>query len=165
MSKKAEILEGLGGLAPALRRYARALAAGAGGGLADEWVQSALQGVGARIRSRELRPADLAETRLEAYATLTAIAGKRRNRSRAGAAPQHPPIVQGLAELDFDQRAALLLVSLEGMGYDVAARVLGISREGLLERVMRARAALGAETLTPAEPGARRAATHLRVVK
>lgn len=151
-------------MAPALRRYARALAAGASPSLADDLVQSALQGVGTRIRNRELRPADLAEARVEAYAVLTALAAKRFARSRP-AAPHHPPIVQGLAELEFDQRAALLLVSLEGLGYDAAAHVLGASRETLLARLMRARAALGVERLLPAEPGARRAATHLRVVK
>lgn len=165
MSKKAEILEGLGGLVPALRRYARALAAGAGGGLADEWVQSALQSVGARIRARELQPADLAQTRIEAYAAVTVFAGKRLTRSIRSTAPHHPPVVQGLAGLGFEERAALLLVSLEGLGYDAAARVVGTSRETLVERLMRARSALGAEVLSPAEPGARRAGAHLRVVK
>jgi DNA-directed RNA polymerase specialized sigma24 family protein len=165
MSRKAEILEGLGGMAPALRRYARALAAGAAAGLADEMVQSALQGVGARIRDREFRPADLAEARIEAYTALTALAGKRLARASRPTALNQPPIVQGLAELAFDERAALLLVSLEGFGYDAAARVLGASHETLLARLMRARAALAVEGLLPAEPGARRAATHLRVVK
>jgi DNA-directed RNA polymerase specialized sigma24 family protein len=165
MSRKAEILEGLGGMAPALRRYARALAAGASAGLADDMVQSALQGLGARIRDRELRPADLAEARIEAYAALTVLAGKRLARASRLAASHHPPVVQGLAELPFDERAALLLVSLEGLGYDAAARVLGASHEALLARLMRARATLAVEGLLPAEPGARRAATHLRVVK
>jgi DNA-directed RNA polymerase specialized sigma24 family protein len=165
MSKKAEILEGLGGLAPALRRYARALGAGVSAGLADEWVQGALQGVGARLRARDAQPADLPDIRIEAYAALTARAGKRLGQTPRPAAPHHPPIVLGLSELSFDDRAALLLVSLEGMGYDAAARVLGVSREGLLTRLAFARAALSAESLLPAEPGARRAASHLRVVK
>ncbi len=165
MSKKAEILEGLGGFVPALRRYARALVAGAGAGLADDCVQNTLQSIGARLRARELQPADLGEARIEAYAALTAMAGKRLARSTRSAAPHHPPIVQGLAELGFEERAALLLVSLEGMSYDAAARVLGTSRETLLARLMRARAALGGEGLLPAEPGARRATAHLRVVK
>jgi DNA-directed RNA polymerase specialized sigma24 family protein len=165
MSRKAEILEGLGGMAPALRRYARALVAGAAASLADELVQNALQGVGARIRNREFRPADLAEARVEAYAALTALAAKRLARAPRSAAAHHPPIVHGLAELEFDERAALLLVSLEGFGYDAAARASGASREALLARLTRARAALGVERLLAAEPGARRAATHLRVVK
>jgi len=165
MSKKAEILEGLGGLAPALRRYARALCAGAGGALADEIVQSALQSLGARIRARELRPADHAEARIEAYVALTTVAAKRLGQPPRPATPRQPPVVQGLAELAFDERAALLLVSLEGFGYDAAARVLGTTRETLLTRLMRARGQLGVENLVAAEPGARRAGAHLRVVK
>lgn len=166
MGKKAEILEGLGGTAPVLRRYSRALCAGAGHTLSDELVQNALQSVGARIRARELRPADLQEARLEAYAALTALAAKRLPEA-SRPTPRHPPIVHGLAELALEDRAALLLVSLEGMGYDAAARVLGARREALLSRLMRARAALGVVGAPPAdaENGARRAASHLRIVK
>lgn len=167
MGKKAEILEGLGGVAPALRRYSRALCAGAGQALSDELVQSALQSVGARIRAKELRPVDLAEARLEAYIALTAIAA-RRLVDAPRPAPRHPPIVHGLADLSFEDRAALLLVSLEGFGYAAAARIVGAPRETLLARLIRARAALGVEGLRPigAEgAAARRLAPHLRVVK
>ncbi|HEY8163124.1 MAG TPA: sigma factor-like helix-turn-helix DNA-binding protein [Methylocystis sp.] len=166
MGKKAEILEGLSAAAPALRRYSRALCAGAGHALSDELVQSALQSIGARIRAKELRPADLQEARIEAYAALTAMAAKRLVEAQRPAS-RHPPIVHGLAELSFDDRAALLLASLEGLGYDTAARVVGAPRETLLARLMRARAALGAVGLPPAdaETGARRAASHLRIVK
>ncbi|WP_363350237.1 sigma factor-like helix-turn-helix DNA-binding protein [Methylocystis echinoides] len=166
MSRKAGILEGLGGVVPALRRYARALCAGAGQALSDELVQSALQSVGARIRARELRPADLDEARVEAYAALTAMATKRLA-AAPRTAPRQPPIVQGLAELSLDDRAALLLVALEGFGYDAAARIVGAPRETLLARLTRARAALAADGLRPpsVDTGARRAAAHLRVVK
>jgi predicted DNA-binding protein (UPF0251 family) len=166
MGKKAEILDGLSGCAPALRRYSRALCAGAGHALSDELVQSALQGVGARLRAKEFRPADLVEARIEAYGALTALAVKKLA-DAPRPAPRHPPIVHGLAELPFDERAALLLVSLEGFGYEAAARIMGVPRETLLSSLMRARQALGAEGLRPvsAEPGARRAATHLRIVK
>jgi hypothetical protein len=164
MSRKAGILEGLGGIVPALRRYSRALAAGAGHALADDLVQGALQNVGARIRARELRPADLAEARLEAYAALTALAAKRLGPA-ARPAPRHPAIVQALAELPFEDRAALLLVSLEGLGYDAAARVLATSREALLTRLMRARAALALDGAHSPDAGARRQVSHLRVVK
>ncbi|CAJ0881639.1 hypothetical protein AMST5_03264 [freshwater sediment metagenome] len=164
MSRKAEILEGLGGIVPALRRYSRALCAGAGHALSDELVQSALQSVGARIRAKELRPADFAEARIEAYAALTAMAAKRlANASRP--APRHPTIVHSLAELAFDDRSALLLVSLEGFGYDAAARIAATPRETLLARLMRARAALAADGLQAPDAGARRAAAHLRIVK
>lgn len=163
MSRKAEILEGLGGVVPALRRYSRALCAGAGHALSDELVQSALQSVGARIRAKELRPADLAEARVETYAALTVMAMKRLGETPRPA-PRHPPIAHGLAELPFEDRAALLLVALEGFGYEAAARIVGAPRDRLLTRLMRARAALAADGLRPA--GAeKRAASHLRVVK
>jgi DNA-directed RNA polymerase specialized sigma24 family protein len=164
MSRKAEILEGLGGIVPALRRYSRALCAGAGHALSDELVQSALQSVGARIRARELRPPDLFDARIEAYAALTAMAAKRLVNA-ARPAPRHPPIVQSLAELPFDDRAALLLVSLEGFGYDAAARIVAAPRETTLTRLMRARAALDADGLHAPDAGARRTAAHLRIVK
>lgn len=166
MVKKAEILEGLGGIAPALRRYARALCAGAGQAASDELVQSALQSVAARIRAKELKPADFADARIEAYAALTVMAAKRLMEA-SRPAPRHPPVVHGLAELAFEDRAALLLVSLEGFGYGAAARIVGATRETLLARLMRARAALRVEALLQAAgpEGARRAAAHLRVVK
>jgi RNA polymerase sigma-70 factor (ECF subfamily) len=164
MTRQGNILEGLSGVAPGLRRYSRALCAGAGHALSDELVQNALQSVGARIRARELRPADAADARIEAYAALTAMAAKRLSGStRPGS--RHPPIVHALADLPFDDRAALLLVSLEGHGYAAAARIVGASRETLLARLMRARAALSADALQGPESGPRRAAAHLRVVK
>jgi hypothetical protein len=166
MGKRAEILEGLGGAAPGLRRYARALCAGAGSAVSDELVQNALQNVGSRIRAKHCRPADVAEAQAEAYGELTALAAKRLAQAPRPA-PRHPLIVHGLAKLSFEDRAALLLVSLEGFGYDAAARIVGAPRETLLARLMRARAALGTEGLRPAsaEGGARRATSHLRVVK
>ncbi|MGJ0395032.1 MAG: sigma factor-like helix-turn-helix DNA-binding protein [Methylocystis sp.] len=166
MGRRSDIIAGLGGATPALRRYARALCAGAGQAVADDLLQSALQSVGARIRSRDLRPADLAEARIETYATLVAFAEKKLA-GAPGPASRHPPIVHGLAGLGFDERAVLLLVSLEGFGYDAAARIVGATRETALARLMRARAALGAEGLRPVAPleGGRRAASHLRVVK
>lgn len=167
MGRSADIIAGLGGATPALRRYARALCAGAGPAVADDLVQSALQSVGARMRAKELKPADLAEARIEAYATLVALA-QRKLANAPRPAPRHPPIVHGLADLSFDDRAVLLLVSLEGYGYDASARIVGASREAALARLMRARAGLGAEGLRPiassAESG-RRGASHLRVVK
>lgn len=166
MGKKADILEGLGETVPALRRYARALCAGAGPAFSDEVVQSALQSVGARVRAKDLWPADSSEARIEAYGAVTALAAKRLA-DAPRPAPRHPPIVHGLADLAFEDRAALLLVSLEGFGYEAAARVVAAPREALLARLMRARTALAAEGLRPvgAENGARRASSHLRVVK
>lgn len=166
MGRRADIIVGLGGATPALRRYARALCAGAGPAVADDLVQSALQTVGARIRARELRPADVAEARIEAYAALVALA-ERKLAAATRPASRHPPIVHGLADLAFEERAMLLLVSLEGFGYDASARIVGAPRETALARLMRARGALGAEGLRPVAPsdGSRRVASHLRVVK
>lgn len=169
MGKRAdEILEQLGGATPAMRRYARALCAGAGSAVADDLVQNALQSVGARMRARELRPADAAEARLEAYGALTALAARKLPEASRPASRQ-PPIVHGLAGLAFDDRAVLLLVSLEAFGYDAVARIVGASREAVLARLRRARAALATDEdprlTAPAEGGARRAAAHLRIVK
>ncbi|MGE0196113.1 MAG: sigma factor-like helix-turn-helix DNA-binding protein [Methylocystis sp.] len=166
MGRRTDMIAGLGGATPALRRFARALCAGAGPAVADDLVQNALQSVGARIRARELRPADPAEARIETYATLVALAQKKLA-DAPGPASRHPPIVHGLASLAFDERAMLLLVSLEGFGYDAAARIIGASREAALARLMRARAALGAEGLRPvaSSESGRRAVSHLRVVK
>lgn len=169
MGKRTEILDGLSASVPALRRYARALCAGAGPSTADELVQNALQSVGAQIRAKELRPADVAEARREVYAAVTAIASRKLS-AAARPAARHPPIVHGLAELGFDERAALLLVSLEGFGYDAASRIVGATRDAALARLMRARAALAIDGLQPAfssasDGRARRAASHLRVVK
>jgi RNA polymerase sigma-70 factor (ECF subfamily) len=168
MGKRSEILEGLTATIPAVRRYARALCAGAGASLADEMVQNALQSVGARIRARELRPADVAEARREVYAAVTAIAS-RKLAAAPRPAPRHPPIVHGLAALGFDERAVLLLVSLEGFGYDATGRIVGAPRDTALARLIRARAAIGADGQRPAAAAsdgrARRTASHLRLVK
>jgi RNA polymerase sigma-70 factor, ECF subfamily len=47
-----------------------------------------------------------------------------------------------IAQLSPDQRQALLLVALEGLSFDEAARVLGIPRGTLMSRLARARAEL-----------------------
>ncbi|MGD9544177.1 MAG: sigma factor-like helix-turn-helix DNA-binding protein [Methylocystis sp.] len=166
MGRRTDMIAGLGGATPALRRFARALCAGAGPAVADDLVQNALQSVGARLRAREQRPADTAAARIETDATRVARAQKKRADAPRPAA-RHPPIVHGLASLAFDERAMLLLVSLEGFGYDAAARIIGASREAALARLMRARAALGAEGLRPvaSSESGRRAVSHLRVVK
>ena len=165
MGKRAEILEAIGAATPALRRYARALCAGADAAVADDLVQSALQSFGARLRTRETHASNAADARIEAYAALTELAGRK---LAGGGDPKpsvrHPAIVHSLADLSFQERAALLLVALEGFGYDAAARICGAPREATLARLMRARAVLAAEDFRPSD-GARRAASHLRIVK
>lgn len=162
MSRKAEILEGLRAATPALRRYARALCAGAGLVAADDLVQETLQSIGSRIRKKEFRPADHAEARIEAYIALTALASRKLvHADRPGS--RHPPIMVGLANLCFEDRVALLLVSLEGFGYEAAARIVGVSRENFLARLARARAEFNAETSST--DSRHRRSSHLRVVK
>lgn len=167
MGKREEYLEAVEAATPALRRYARALTGGGAASVADELVQETLVDLGRRIRAKELRPADGEEARLAAYRSLTALAGRK---LQAGAAEppsaRHPTIVHGLAALPIEDRAALLLVALEGLGYDAAARILGATREAALARVMRARAALSAHDRR-SRAGSRRVniAPHLRVVK
>jgi len=170
MGKREDILQALDAATPALRRYSRALSAGAGASVADDFVQVTLELVGNRVRARQLRGDDADDLRFAAYSALTDVAG-RELRSGAAAAPsaRHPAIVHGLAGLPFDDRAVLLLVSLEGFGYDAVARIVGVTRETALARLMRARASLGRVDLRPSGPsdGARRSGQHphLRVVK
>ena len=114
---------------------------------------------------REHRDADAAP--IAAYEMLTNLARERLSTgSDHRASPRQPALLQALADLPFDERAALLLVVLEGFGYDSAAQILHAPREVLVMRLMRARAFLTPLDLHPPAPhdGLRRAA-HLRVVK
>jgi RNA polymerase sigma-70 factor (ECF subfamily) len=166
MGRRDDSLEALDAATPAFRRYARALAAGAPAVFADALVLEALEDVVRRIRARELRPASGEDARIAVYAALTASANRKlRGHGETAPSARHPAIVHGLASLAFDDRAALLLVALEGFGYDAAAQMLGATRETALVRLMRARAALLGCDQRPS--GARRAGTHphLRVVK
>lgn len=66
-------------------------------------------------------------------------------------------IADALAELGPEQRAAVLLVALEGMSYDQAADVLGIPIGTLRSRLSRARRRLqDLRTPTPERPRLRR---------
>jgi len=68
-----------------------------------------------------------------------------------------------LASLRLDEREALLLIALEGFSYAQAARILHVSRGGLLARLGRARTRLSEALADTPQPSARR--MHLRVVK
>ena len=171
MRVNSEILAALSEATPGLRRYARALGAGAAAAVADGLTQSALQSVGARLFARELRPAGPEEARLEAYIAVTALAA-RKLVDAPPPGPRHPAIVHGLAALPFEERAVLLLISLEGFGYDATARIVGAPRESVLTWLRRARQALASDAGAPAEmtettdaPRAHPQAPHLRVVK
>lgn len=58
-----------------------------------------------------------------------------------------------MGRLPDDQRAVLLLVALEGLSYDDAARALGIPRGTLMSRLARARGALRSMTGRVKTPG------------
>ncbi len=166
MGQREDLFLGVEAATPALRRYARALGVGAGAAAADDMVQTAIDGVASRIRARELRETEAA--RDAAYQIVTSLARE----SRAGfselrsASPRQSALTHALGELPFDERAALLLVVVEGLSYEVVARILNAPSEAVVMWLKRARAALSPIDLHPPAPcdGARRAA-HLRVVK
>lgn len=168
MGKKDEFFETLETSTPGLRRYARALFAGVGPTTADEFVHSAIQNLAAQLRAREVRAANEGDARVRLFRVLTDLAA-RKMRSGVGPRPsaRYPAIVHGLADLPFDERATLLLVVLEGFGYDDAARIMGATRETTVARLMRARGVLSGLDLRPraAPDGPHRTSSHLRVVK
>jgi RNA polymerase sigma-70 factor (ECF subfamily) len=149
-----------------LRRYARALSAGETPSVADDLVLEALQPLREAVEAEF--EGDPRELRLRLYAAFTRVA-ERKLRASASAGPslRHPVIVHGLADLRFEDREALLLVVLEGFSYDDAAKLLGVDRDVLASRLMRARARLAAFDNQPSAPsdGTRRAPLHLRVIK
>jgi RNA polymerase sigma-70 factor, ECF subfamily len=153
---------------PALRRYARALCVLAGSIAADDLVQSAIDKAAAAIRERRLQGGEPGAARLCAYHALTSAAREElAGLEGAKLSARHPAIAQGLASLPFEERAAILLVALEGFSYAAAAEIAGTRCETLVARLMRARAALSTLDLRPPAPsdGQRRAGGHLRLVK
>jgi RNA polymerase sigma-70 factor (ECF subfamily) len=166
MAQRKDFRTTLEALTPGLRRYARALSAGETPSVADDLVLEALQPL--RDAAEAEFEGDPRELRLRLYAAFTRIA-ERKLRAGASAGPslRHPVIVHGLADLRFEDREALLLVVLEGFSYDDAAKLLGVDRNVLLSRLMRARARLAAFDNQPSAPsdGSRRAPLHLRVIK
>jgi len=73
-----------------------------------------------------------------------------------------------LSRLHVDDRAVLLLICLEGFGYETVARIVGASRESVFVRLQRSRLAMADwadMTNIPAEMSPTRNSAHLRVVK
>lgn len=171
-------------LTPRLRRYARALtqASPAPNDIADELVHTTL----IRLVDCGLpdRKSDLV---LQVFALLTQLNRDSQQDRMAGFSrnavgyathhrdevahtghPQAAPksLCAALGGLALEEREALLLVVLEGFSYAQAARILRISRSGLMARLSRGRGRL-AETLGN-DPGAAtpvRRVPYLRVVK
>jgi RNA polymerase sigma-70 factor (ECF subfamily) len=167
MTQRKDLRGSLDALAPGIRRYARALSAGEPPSVADELLLEAFQPL------RDIASSDCAggetELRLRLYAAFTRMAEKKlRGAASTGPSLRHPVIVHGLADLQLEDREALLLVVLEGFSYDHAADILGVERETLVGRLVRARTRLAAFDNQPSAPsdGTKRTpALHLRVVK
>jgi len=171
-------------LTPRLRRYARALtqASPAPCDAADELVHATLLRVldyGAAERKSDLL--------LQVFSTLTQL-NRENQQERAASSGEGlasciapgdetilrsgPPLAApkglfaALTALKLEEREALFLVVVEGFSYAQAARILHVSRGGLVARLARARSRLS-EGLSP-DAGVQlpsRRAPHLRVVK
>ena len=160
-------------LIPGLRRYARGLVRDTDA--ADDLVQDTLERAISRWGQQR------GEARPWVYAILHNLAVSRGRRlARRGphlefgdapeAALAEPPLQEGavrqadllraVADLAEEQRAVLLLVSVEGLGYAEAAEVLGVPLGTVMSRLSRARDRLrrAMEADAPAIP-------HLRRVK
>jgi RNA polymerase sigma-70 factor (ECF subfamily) len=141
--------QGIEASIPALRRYARALTRDAEG--ADDLVQDTLMRA---LRSEHLFHGG--DVRKWLYTIITNL-----NRNRLRSLSRRPTllpiedhdgpgvpapegggrdIVQALASLTDDQRAALLLVVLEGLSYREVADVQGVPIGTVMSRLARARA-------------------------
>jgi RNA polymerase sigma-70 factor (ECF subfamily) len=138
---------------PALRRYARALTRDAD--VADDLVQDTLVRA---LRSEHLFTGE--EVRSWLYTIMTNLnRNRRRSLARrptlfsiddndvAGSSGGYSgmgDIERALASLGEDQRAALLLVTLEGLSYRETAEVQGVAMGTVMSRLARARAQMRA---------------------
>ncbi len=179
-----KLRDDLNAMTPRLRRYARALTSGHAGGseLADDLVHATLMRA---LGSRNLGThADLV---VRLYATLTQlhrdVAAERRVNGDSAAKPaaakpanaattpslvRQSKLTAGLMSLSLEDREALLLVALENFDHAEAARILRVSRNGLLGRLTRARIALETQLHTRqgrAGEERERHPSHLRLVK
>jgi RNA polymerase sigma-70 factor (ECF subfamily) len=141
-------------LIPGLRRYARALLHDRSA--ADDVVQDCLERVVARWHQRR----DDGDARKWVFAILHNLAMDqlRRARPRAGDVPldavddamlavrpaqedglRYRDVLRALEQLPDEQRSVLLLVSVEDMSYEEAAKVLDIPTGTVTSRLSRAR--------------------------
>ncbi|ANN72133.1 RNA polymerase subunit sigma [Bordetella bronchialis] len=141
-------------LIPALRRYARALLRDKS--LADDLVQDCLERVIARWHQRR----DVADTRKWVFAILHNLAMDHLRRARPRNADltldqvdddalavrpsqedglRYGDVLRALEQLPDEQRSVLLLVSVEDMTYEEAAKVLDIPTGTVTSRLARAR--------------------------
>jgi len=159
--------ETLRALIPRLRRFARSLAAGPAA--ADDLVQATLEKALTRGASRRsddaLQPWLFSilyrqfideQRRAARWAIITTLFATH---DQPGPATPDQVLdaqasLSGLSRLPADQRALLMLVSVEGLAYREAAEVLGIPMGTVMSRLSRARQALranseGAATAAP----------------
>jgi RNA polymerase sigma-70 factor (ECF subfamily) len=147
-ARLSEFRQGVEASVPALRRYARALTRDAE--LADDLVQDTLVRAlksehlfhGGDIRSWLYTIlTNLNRNRLRSLArrpAMTAI-GENDAPDMAGPEAGSRDIARALASLVEDQRAALLLVVLEGLSYREVAQVQGVPIGTVMSRLARAR--------------------------
>jgi len=165
---------------PRLRRYARALAHNRED--ADDLVQDTLE----RAWSRSALWRQVGDMRAWLFGIMHNLHVDRLRRSRVATVPlddgvDEPPVAgaqeHGLAVRDLaaaldalapEQRAVLVLVTIEGMSYADVAATLGIPTGTVMSRLSRARERLRVQLARAAEPvDPRRPAggNHLRIVR
>ncbi len=137
-------------LIPRLRRYARALVGDRAG--ADDLVQDTLERAWAKLhlyrRGTDLRAwlftvmHNVHVNRVRATRTTDVLQEEMPELAQSGAqgdALLLRDLDRAIAQLPADQRAVLLLVTLEEMSYDEVARTLGIPIGTVMSRLSRAR--------------------------
>jgi RNA polymerase sigma factor (sigma-70 family) len=156
---------------PPLRRYARALADNAAA--ADDLVQDTLERAWAKLhlyrRGTDLRAwlftvmHNVHVNRVRATRTSDPLEDEMPELAQRGTQPDAllmRDLDRAIARLPADQRAVLLLVTLEEMSYEEVARTLGIPIGTVMSRLSRAREKLRAMMLGQTPPS-----TKLKVVK
>jgi DNA-directed RNA polymerase specialized sigma24 family protein len=127
---------------PYLRRYARALAGSQASG--DAYVAATLE---ALVQDPKVLDASLT-TRTALYRLFTKIWNSVAVNERTGPAAKGMPVEQHLARIPPLPRQAFLLVALEGLSEDEAAKVLDVDASGLRALVEESGRELAAEIAT-----------------
>jgi RNA polymerase sigma-70 factor (ECF subfamily) len=158
-------------LIPRLRRYARALVGERAS--ADDLVQDTLERAWAKLhlyrRGTDLRAwlftvmHNVHVNRVRATRPVDPLEDEMPELAQRGTQPDAllvRDLDRAIARLPADQRAVLLLVTLEEMSYDEVARTLGIPIGTVMSRLSRAREKLRAMMLGQTPPS-----TKLKLVK